>query len=75
MNIRKTTSNKRVTFGSLSKGTVFKTAENNAYYMKTDAAITTDTIICTAVLLNDGTMISFRSQDLVYVVDCELCVQ
>lgn len=75
MNIRKTTLNKRVAFGSLSKGTVFKTAENNAYYMKTDTVVDLDANICTAVLLNDGTMIRFHTQDIVIVVDCELCVQ
>lgn len=74
MKITKSPSTCRVPFCSLDKGTVFKTAENNAYYMRTEMVIDADANVCNATLLNDGTMIRFDGSDIVQIVDCELII-
>ena len=74
MKILKFPSTNNVSFCSLEKGTVFKTAENNAYYMKTEMVIDADGVVCNAMLLNDGTMMRFQGNDMVHIVDCELII-
>jgi hypothetical protein len=75
MKINENCCNTTVKFSSLSKGDVFKCADNGAYYMKTETVMDMENRTCVAVCLNDGMMVVIRPTDMVHVVDCELTVK